>query len=89
MAGMVMPMILSVTCTAASLTLAIGLQEVARNLGSFLSAPWLNAVGQILGDTPVVQFGAALVLSIIATGIALLLATKSKAVINSRSTPQQ
>ena len=76
-AGMVMPMVMSITCTAASLTLAIGLQEVARNLGSFLSAPWLNIIASIFSDTPIVQFSAALVLGLVASAIAFLLAFKN------------
>ena len=76
-AGMVMPMVMSITCTAASLTLAIGLQEVARNLGSFLSAPWLQGIGAIFGDTSTVQFSAALVLGIILTVVAVLVVAKN------------
>lgn len=74
LAGMTMPMVMSITCSASSLTLAIGLQEVARNLGSFLSAPWLNAIGSIFQDTAVVQFSATLILATVATSIAFILA---------------
>lgn len=74
MAGMVMPMVMSVTCSAASLTLAIGLQEVARNLGGFLSAPWLNLIGTVFGDTPDVQFTATFIVGVVATAIAFILA---------------
>ncbi len=76
-AGMVMPMVMSVTVTASALTLAIGLQEVARNLGSFLSAPWLNLVGSTFGDTASFQFGAAVVLGIGMIIVASLLAIKN------------
>ncbi len=76
-AGMVMPMVMSVTVTASALTLAIGLQEVARNLGSFLSAPWLNMVAAISGDTAMNQFIAILILGAVSTVLAFLLAAKN------------
>lgn len=75
-AGMVMPMVMSVTCTAGALTLAIGLQEVARNLGSFLSAPWLQGIGAMFGDTAVVQFTATLIFGVVVTVLCCILAAK-------------
>jgi MFS family permease len=74
--GMVLPMIMSVTVPASALTLAIGFQEVARNLGSFLSSPWLQMVGGVLGDTPVPQFTAICVLGVIVTVVAAIVAAK-------------
>jgi uncharacterized membrane protein len=77
--GMVLPMIMSVTVPAAALTLAIGFQEVARNLGSFLSSPWLQAVGGVFGDVPIPQFTAICILSIVVTvGAAVAAARDNK-----------
>ncbi len=70
--GMVMPMVMSVTVMPAALTLAIGLQEVARNLGGVFSSFFLTGVGATLGDNPVTQFTASAVLGfviMIAAGI--------------------
>jgi hypothetical protein len=61
---------------AAALTLAIGFQEVARNLGSFLSSPWLQATGAIFGDSPIPQFTAIAVLSAIVTVVSFIVAAK-------------
>lgn len=77
MGGMVMPMVMSVTCSAGALTLAIGLQEVARNLGGFLSAPWLSTIGIAFGDTATVQFTAVLVLGIICTVVSFIVTVKN------------
>lgn len=77
LAGLVMPMVMSVTVSAAALTLAIGLQEVAHNLGSFLSAPWLNIIGTSMGDTAMNQFIAILVFGCISTAMAIVLAAKN------------
>lgn len=71
------PMVMSVTVTPAALTLAIGLQEAARNAGGFCSAIWLNAIGSTFGDVPAVQFVAIMVLGIILTTVAFILAAKN------------
>lgn len=71
------PMVMSVTVAPAALTLAIGLQEAARNAGGFCSAIWLNIIGITFGDTPSVQFTAIIILGIILSAIALTLAVKN------------
>ena len=71
------PMVMSVTVAPAALTLAIGLQEAARNAGGFCSAIWLNAIGSAFGDVPAVQFVAIMVLGIVLAIIALTLAAKN------------
>lgn len=71
------PMVMSVTVAPAALTLAIGLQEAARNAGGFCSAIWLNAVGSIFGDVPTVQFTAIVILGVVLAVIALVLAVKN------------
>lgn len=71
------PMVMSVTVAPAALTLAIGLQEAARNAGGFCSAIWLNAVGSVFGDVPTVQFTAIVILGIVLAAIALVLAIKN------------
>ena len=76
--AMTITMMLSTTVTPAALTLAIGLQEVARNLGAFLSAPWLNFVGSVFGDVPDVQIGGILLLAAIGIVAAFALATKAR-----------
>jgi MFS family permease len=72
--GMCLPMILSVTVPAAALTFAIGLQEVARNLGSFLSSPWLQGVAAVFGDNPVSQFTAVCIASIVVAVVSAVFA---------------
>ena len=74
--GMVMPMVMSVTVLPVALTLAIGLQEVARNLGGVLSSVMLNAVGAVIGDNAVSQFTASAVLGIVVCVIAGVVAFK-------------
>ena len=74
--GMVIPMAMSTICSAASLTLAIAIQEIARNLGGFLSTPWMMAIGGSFGDVPDVQFTAVIVLCVIGAVIAGVLAAR-------------
>ncbi len=71
------PMVMSVTVAPAALTLAIGLQEAARNAGGFCSAIWLNVIGSLFGDKPAVQFTAIMILGIILAAVALTLAIKN------------
>lgn len=71
------PMVMSVTVAPAVLTLAIGLQEAARNAGGFCSAIWLNAIGSVFGDVPSVQFIAIIALGAVLAAIALTLAIKN------------
>ena len=74
--GMVIPMAMSTICSAASLTLAIACQEIARNLGAFLSTPWLMTIGGAFGDMPDVQFTAVIVLCGVGLVAAALLASR-------------
>ncbi len=74
--GLVMPMALSVMVPAASLTMAISFQEIARNLGTFLASPVLVGVGSVFGDTAQVQFTAMLIISLIGAAIGFILAFK-------------
>ncbi len=74
--GMVMPMVMSVTVSAVALTLAIGLQEVARNLGGVISSFWLVGVGLVLGDTATNQFIASAVLGFAVAVVATVVAAK-------------
>ena len=63
-AGMVMPMVMSVTVAPVALTFAIGCQEVARNMGGFFSSFWLSTIGRVFGDTATTQFWAILILCV-------------------------
>ena len=75
-AGMVMPMVMSVTVLPAALTLAIGLQEVARNMGGFFSSFWLSTIGRVFGDTATTQYWAILVLCAVVALIGFVVSAK-------------
>ena len=75
--GISMPMVMSVTVAPSALTLAISLQEVCRNLGSFLSAPWLNTVEKLFGQSADAQMIAYMALTAVAAVIACVLAAKA------------
>lgn len=55
-AAMSMPMILSSVLMPTMLTMAIGFQEVARNVGGVLSSPWLSVTSALFDDTALTQF---------------------------------
>lgn len=76
LAFLTLPVALSALVPATSLTLCIALQEVARNLGGFLNAPWVVFVGGTFGDSPLTQFTASMIMAIAVAVVAFIVVTK-------------